>query len=118
MLSTRELTHCVRGKAPVPAPCQPMNTADGSACATARAASIGVRGPAAVPITVERRQVGRGGGLRPPPPVGHGAHAIRSAATLPPNSGYAVCHFRARSSIWAGAIRFCASLQSLANAAS
>ena len=61
MLSTSEFTHWVRGNAPVAAPCQPMNTADGSDCATARAASIGARGPAAVPITVERRQVGRDG---------------------------------------------------------
>ena len=92
MLSTSEFTHCVRGNAPVAAPCQPMNTAEGSDCATARAASIDERGPAAVPITTSGgRSAGTGASARPPP-VGHGAHATRSAATLLPNSGYVVCH--------------------------
>ena len=77
-----------------------------------------MRGPAAVPITTSGgRSAGTGASARPPP-VGHGAHATRSAATLLPNSGYAVCHCRASSWIWAGAIRFCASLQSVASAAS
>ena len=117
-LSTSEFTHCVRGNAPVAAPCQPMNTAEGSDCATARAASIDDRGPAAVPITTSGgRSAGTGASARPPP-VGHGAHATRSAATLLPKSGYVFCHCRASSWIWAGAIRFCASLQSVASAAS
>ena len=86
MLSTIELTHCV-GKAPVPAPCQPMNTADGSDWATARAASIAVRNRCRADHR-ERRQVGRRDESGPAPArVGHGAHAIRSAATLLPNNG-------------------------------
>src|SRR5689334_9979290 len=91
-LSTSELTHWVRGKAPTAAPCQPTNTAEGSDCATARAASIEERGPAAEPITTSGGRSAGAAACTRPPPVGHGAHATRSAATLSPKSGYAACH--------------------------
>jgi hypothetical protein len=93
MLSTR-LTHRV-GKAPVLTPCHPMNTADGSDWATARAESSEGRTRRRRPR--ERRRARDGLPSRPRSATAR--NAIRSAATLPPNSGSRL-PLRARLWIW------------------
>src|SRR4029078_4012587 len=62
------------------APCQPMNTAEGNDCATARAASIDERGPAAEPITPSGGRSGGGGGRARRAAGGAGVRGRRAGA--------------------------------------